>query len=187
MLAGPVVSAVFMRGAFSPTDAEMTARATAAYGLGVLGLTAARPLASAFFARQDAATPVKIAVFSLLAAQTMNAVFILILELGHVGLALSVGLSACLNSLVLLAVLIRRGWFVPRGGWGIFAFRVLAGIVVMSGVLLWLVPGADFWRDESEWVRAGAVLFWTCAGAGIYFAGAFVCGARISDFRARIG
>ena len=187
LLAAPIVYAVFARGEFSQADADMTSRAAVAYGVGVLGLTATRPLAAAFFARHDAATPVKIAVASLVAAQAMNAVFILGFGLAHAGLALSVGLAACLNAGTLLAVLIRRKWFAPRAGWGVFALRVLAGVVLMSALLLWAVPGADFWQSAADGPRALAALGWVGAGAGIYFFGAAVFGARISDFRARIG
>ena len=187
LLAGPIVSAVFMRGEFSQADADMTARAAVAYGVGVLGLTATRPLAAAFFARHDAATPVKIAVASLFAAQAMNAAFILGFDLAHAGLALSVGLAACLNAGTLLLVLIRRKWFVPRAGWGVFFLRVLAGIALMTALLLWAVPDANFWKTAADWPRALAALGWVGAGAGIYFLGAMAFGARIADFRARIG
>ena len=187
LLAAPLVSAVFMRGEFSQVDAEMTSRAVVAYGVGALGLTATRPLAAAFFARHDAATPVKIAVASLLAAQAMNAVFILGFGLAHAGLALSVGLAACLNAGVLLAVLIRRRWYVPPSGWGRLGAQTVAGVVLMAGLLVFGVPEGAYWETAGEWRRAFSALGWTAAGAGAYFAGAIIFGARIADFRARIG
>ena len=190
LLAAPIVSAVFTHGAFSETDADMTSRAVVAYGIGVLGLAATRPLAAAFFARRDAATPVKIAVAALVAAQAMNALFILGLGLAHVGLALSVGLSASANAATLLLVLVRRKWFAPAAGWGIFALRVLGALAAMSALLFFAAPGAEFWQGEnaaSSTARAAALLLLVCGGAGIYFLSVLALGGRISEFRMQIG
>jgi putative peptidoglycan lipid II flippase len=55
-------------------------------------------LAPGFYARQNIRTPVKIALFTLLATQAMNLVFVW--KLQHAGLALAIGLGACLNARV---------------------------------------------------------------------------------------
>ena len=190
LLAGPIVSAVFMHGEFSQADADMTSRAAAAYGIGIVGLAATRPLAAAFFARRDAATPVKIAVAALVAAQAMNALFILGLGLAHVGLALSVGLAASANAFVLLVVLVRRKWFAPAAGWGVFAARILCALAAMAALLFFAAPEVAFWRDENAvgvWSRALVLLALVGGGGGIYFLVAAALGARISEFRMRIG
>ena len=190
VLAAPIVSAVFMHGEFSQADADMTSRAAAAYGIGIVGLAATRPLAAAFFARRDAATPVKIAVAALVAAQAMNALFILGLGLAHVGLALSVGLAASANAFVLLVVLVRRKWFAPAAGWGIFAARILCALAAMAALLFFAAPEVAFWRDENAvgvWFRALVLLALVGGGGGIYFLVAAALGARISEFRMRIG
>ena len=187
LFAGPIVSAIFFRGAFSESDAAMTSRAVAAYGIGVVGLTATRPLAAGFFARRDAATPVKIAVVSLVSAQAMNGVFILGFGLAHVGLALSVGLAACLNAGLLLAVLLRRKWFVPRPGWGKFFAQTVAALAALAGILLAMNPDGSFWLESDSGIRAAATAGGVGVAAGIYFAVAAIFGVRISHFRARIG
>jgi putative peptidoglycan lipid II flippase len=69
-------------------------------------------LAPGFYARQDIRTPVKIALTVMIATQLLNLVFVPLFA--HAGLALSVGLGACVNALLLFIGLRRRGIFHPK-------------------------------------------------------------------------
>lgn len=80
----------------------MTHKAVMAYSCGLLGLIMVKVLAPGFYARQNIKTPVKIAVFALVMTQLMNVLFVFVLQLHHAGLALSIGLAACLNAGLLL-------------------------------------------------------------------------------------
>ena len=57
-------------------------------------------LAPGFYARQNVLTPVKIGIVTLVATQLMNLAFVG--PLRHAGLALAIGLGACLNAGLLL-------------------------------------------------------------------------------------
>ena len=109
VLATPILSVLFERGAFGPTDTAATAAALAAYAAGLPAFVLIKVLAPAFFARHDTATPVKVAV----AAMAVNLCLTLILMqfLAHVGIALATTMAGWLNALLLLALLIRRGYF----------------------------------------------------------------------------
>ena len=185
VLAMPLVAVLFLGGAFSRADAEMTAAAVRAYGFGVIGLAAVRPLAAAFFARQDFRAPLAAAVVALAVTQGLNAVLVWWFGWGHIGLALSVGLAACANSAVLFAVLWRRGWY--RGGGGgfglVFLGRLAAGLAAM-GVVLWLMERPDsFWLAAGWGARAAHLAATIGASAVVYFGVLRLVGVRPADFK----
>ena len=96
LLAVPLIATLFHHGAFNSDDVYQTQSALVAYSIGLVGLILVKVLAPGFYARQNIRTPVRIAVVSLVATQVMNLAFIGWLQ--HAGLALSIGLAACLNA-----------------------------------------------------------------------------------------
>ncbi|MCL4471385.1 MAG: murein biosynthesis integral membrane protein MurJ [Sulfuricella sp.] len=180
VLSVPLISTLFFYGKFSLHDLWMTREALLAYSLGLLGLIMVKVLAPGFYARQNIRTPVKIALFTLFATQLMNLAFIW--HLKHAGLALSIGLGACLNAGLLLYHLRRHGIYHPQAGWLKFFLQVAAALAAMTAVL-WFAVGA-----EEEWLKGGIVsrvahLSWTVvAGAAAYFAALALFGVRIKDF-----
>lgn len=184
LLALPLTATLFMHGAFDATDAQMTGRAVLAYAAGVAGLVMTRPLAAAFFARQDASVPVKAAFASMAATQLFNVIFVFALGLGHAGLALSVGLAAYVNAGVLFVILRRRGWYRPTAGWVIFGGRTAAALAVMSGTLWLAAPPGDYWLTAPAAERVLSLLGCVGAAAAAYFVSARLFGIRFAHFRA---
>ncbi|MBU1689577.1 MAG: murein biosynthesis integral membrane protein MurJ [Gammaproteobacteria bacterium] len=182
ILSVPLISTLFFYGKFTLTDLWMTREALLAYSLGLLGLIMVKVLAPGFYARQNIRTPVKIALFTLFSTQMMNIVFVFILDLKHAGLALSIGLGACLNAGLLFYHLRQHDIYHPQPGWLKFFLQVAAALAVMGGVL-WFAMGA-----EESWLKGGIVsrvvhLGWTVlAGAAAYFAALTLFGVRIKDF-----
>jgi putative peptidoglycan lipid II flippase len=105
VLARPIVALVFEHGRFSSFDTVQTANALAAYSLGLAGYGAVKVLSPAFYALNDARTPMVISLVSIAVNYAMNA--LLVGPLGHVGLAFSTSTVALINFL-LLAIFIRR-------------------------------------------------------------------------------
>ncbi|MFX5660487.1 lipid II flippase MurJ, partial [Acinetobacter baumannii] len=66
------------------------------------------------------------------------------LRASHAGLALSIGLGACLNALCLYLGLRRSQIYVPRPGWGLFLVRLTGALLVMAGVALWISGHFDW-------------------------------------------
>src|SRR3990170_1381691 len=131
VLGVPLVTTLFHYGEFAARDVWMTRQALAAYSAGLLGLILVKVLAPGFYARQNIRTPVKIAIVTLFATQAMNAV--LIMPLRHAGLALAIGLGACLNAGLLYRKLREHGIYQPQPGWPAFFLKVLAALAAMSG------------------------------------------------------
>ena len=130
MLSGPLIISLFDYGKFTVNDVLMTQKSVITYGIGLQAFMLAKILSSAFYAKQDLRTPVKIAFYSL----TLNMLFSLIFiwPLAHAGLALSSSLSSWVNVITLWIVLYRRGIFTTMEHWGRFALRILGANGVLA-------------------------------------------------------
>lgn len=183
LLAVPLVSTLFQHGAFSADDVMQTRSALVAYSVGLTGLILVKILAPGFYARQDVRTPVKIALITLAATQTMNLMFVVPLQ--HTGLALSIGLASLLNAGLLYRGLRRRGVYTPQPGWGPFILKIALALAVL-GTTLWFAMGtAADWLELDATSRALRLCAVVGAGVASYFATLFALGFRLHHFRRR--
>ncbi|HEU0290570.1 MAG TPA: murein biosynthesis integral membrane protein MurJ [Burkholderiales bacterium] len=183
LLAVPLVTTLFHYGAFGVEDVFATRRAVIAYSVGLVGLVMVKVLAPGFYARQDIKTPVRIALVTLAVTQLLN--FILIWPLAHAGLALAIGLGACLNAALLLRGLRRRDIYIPQPGWSLFTLKLALAVYAMAAVL-WLVAGSDAsWFAMAAAARAATLAWVVLLGAAAYFAALWLLGFRIADFSRR--
>jgi putative peptidoglycan lipid II flippase len=183
LLATPVVATVFHHGKFTADDVAATQAAVIAYSVGLLGLIIVKILAPAFYARQEISIAVRSSIASLVATQLCNAVLILGLRMpGHVALALSVGLGACVNALLLYAILLQRGYYRPQPGWPRFLVRVIVAALAMA-VVVWLLKGQDrSWLYVNNFTRTAWLLGLMLVGALVYFGTLAVAGWRPREF-----
>ena len=183
LLAVPLIATLFHHGAFTGEDVFHTRDALVAYSIGLVGLILVKVLAPGFYARQNIRTPVKIAVISLVATQAMNLAFIGWLQ--HAGLALSIGLAACLNAALLYRGLRRHDVYHPQAGWLAFSLKLLAALVVMGGAL-WFAGGTDAaWLTYPLAERLIRLTALVGLGGVTYFATLWALGFRLADFKRR--
>jgi putative peptidoglycan lipid II flippase len=174
---------LFNYGAFTADDARMTQHALVAYSIGLVGMILVKILAPAFYARQNITTPVKIGIVTLLATQLMNLAFIG--PLLHAGLALAIGLGACLNALLLYTMLRKRQIYTAQPGWPVFVLKVLAAVFFMA-VVLFTTMGEPAWWLAAGWQRkVPALLGLVVLGTAAYGACLFAFGFRPRDFSRR--
>jgi len=183
LLSVPVVTTLFEHGAFRPEDTMQTSAALRAYCIGIVGFIFVKVLASILFAHQDMITPVKISLAILAATQLMNAVFVLALGYGHVGLALSVGIAACMNALLLALSLRRRGMRVFLPGWGAFCAKVALGCAALAAAVAFANPEPLYWSESSPLGRVAMLGGLVALGAAAYFAALLAMGVRPGQFR----
>lgn len=184
-LSEALTATLFHYGKFDAQSVVMTSHALVAYGVGLIGLIVVKILAPGFYAKQDIKTPVKIAIGVLIATQLMNYLFVPFFA--HAGLALSIGLGACVNAGFLYWGLRHQQIYTPRPGWGTFILRLLGSLLLMAAVALW--SGAHF-----DWIalrahpllRLGALLLVLAACGITYFGTLMAMGFRFRDFK-RIG
>ncbi|MBU0594151.1 MAG: murein biosynthesis integral membrane protein MurJ [Gammaproteobacteria bacterium] len=180
MLAVPLISTLFYYGKFSAHDLWMTREALVAYSAGLVGLIMVKVLAPGFYARQNIRTPVKIAIFTLFATQLMNLAFVW--KLQHTGLALAIGLGACINASLLYYQLRRHQIFQPQSGWLVFLLKLGVALTVM-GATLWYVMGPQAaWLTGDILDRALHLSWVVIVGAGAYFAALGLLGFRPRDY-----
>ena len=183
LIAVPLITTLFHHGAFSANDVFMTRNALVAYSVGLLGLILVKVLAPGFYARQNIRTPVKIALLTLFVTQALN--LALIGWLRHAGLALAIGLAACLNAFLLYRGLRRHGIYQPQPGWALFCGKLALALLVM-GVTLWFCAGSNadwlHWKLMERLLRLGLLV---TLGASAYFATLWLSGFRLADFKRR--
>ncbi|MEW6676466.1 MAG: murein biosynthesis integral membrane protein MurJ [Pseudomonadota bacterium] len=183
VLATPLIATLFQYGEFGAHDLEMTRQALVAYSIGLVGIILVKVLAPGFYARQNIKTPVKIAIFTLLATQALNLVFIW--HLKHAGLALAIGLGACINAGILYYQLRKQGVFQPQPGWAVFLTKLAVALALM-GAGLWFAAGeTDLWLGYAFPWRLGHLAALVSGGMAVYFAALWAMGFRIADFRRR--
>jgi putative peptidoglycan lipid II flippase len=183
VLALPLIATLFQYGRFSEGDAWMTQRALVAYSIGLVGMILVKILAPGFYARQNVTTPVKIGILTLVATQAMN--FAFIVPLKHAGLALAIGLGACLNAAMLYFVLRRHHIYLPQPGWPVFLLKVLASVGFMAVVLYSTMGEARWWLAAPWQLKVPAVLGLTVLGSAAYGACLLAFGFRLRDFSRR--
>ena len=176
----PLAAVLYHYGKFTALDVLMTQRALAAYGVGLIGLILVKILAPGFYSRQDIRTPVKIGLLVLVATQLANLVFVP--WLGHAGLALSIGVGACLNAALLWLGLHRRG-ALPSSAWTKYLGQLCLALIPFSAVLFY-AASAHNWitLQATPWLRIGLLGAWLGAAAVIYFATLGLVGIRWQKF-----
>jgi putative peptidoglycan lipid II flippase len=182
VLAEPMIATLFHYGKFTDEAAAQSARPLIAYCAGLLGIILVKTLAPAFYAQQDIRTPVRIAIGVLIATQLMNWLFVPYLQVA--GLALSIGLGACLNAAFLYAGLRKRGIYHPAPGWTVFCAKLLVACALMAGAAWWGAQQIDWLGLQHHAVlRAGALLLLIGVCAVVYFAALLAMGFRLRDFK----
>jgi putative peptidoglycan lipid II flippase len=157
--AGPIIAALFQRGAFDAAASSASAAALIAYAAGLPAFVLVKVFAPAFFARGDTSAPVRIGVVSVAVNLALNLAFMNVL--GHVGVALATSIAAWVNGGLLVWLLVRRGHLVldrrcrrvlPRL---VLASAIMAAAVFAFGVAL---PGLG------NVLRAGLMILIGMAG-----------------------
>jgi putative peptidoglycan lipid II flippase len=141
-LGGPLTTLLYQHGHFTANDTLQTSRALAAYAVGLVCYSGIKVLVPAFYALGDTRTPLVASFIAVAVNFALNLFWMH--RLGHVGLALSTGLTAIFNFCQL--------WFWLRrkiGGFGgrrllSAGTRIFGASLLMGGGLfgfVWLTRG----------------------------------------------
>jgi len=106
VLAHPIVRVLFERGEFGPEATERTARVVIAFAGAVAAGCVTPTITRAFYAEQDARTPVRVSVFAVLANFVLN--LALVGPLQEAGLALATSISQVGQLVALYVIQARR-------------------------------------------------------------------------------
>jgi len=185
VIAGPLISALFERGAFTSADTRATAAALVIYGAGLPAFVLLKTVTPLFFAREDTRTPFRFALW----AMVINAGVAIGLAplLGYLAAALGTTVAAWAN----LALL----WGKARG-LGVAAEvdsasrRSLPRLVlcaVIMGVVVWalaLVTWPSLGEGPSRYFALAMLI---AVGGGVYAGAVLATGAlRVADLKASL-
>ena len=148
VLAEPIASGLFQRGAFGADDSRMVAAALVAIAAGLPGHVLEKLLAAISFSHDDTSAPMLTALCGLGAA-IIGAV-VLFPRFGHVGIAAAIASSAWVGALLLGAVVWRRGWLVMEKGTARRLAAILLSALVMGVVIAcaqWLIGWTSGWTS----------------------------------------
>ena len=98
VLGKEIIDILFVRGAFSQEDADITFYALVGYSLGLTGYALTRPFKSSFFAIGDMKTPLNSTVFGIVISITFAILLGFVLQWGIFGLALASSIGGFANA-----------------------------------------------------------------------------------------
>lgn len=170
LMSDPVIGLLYQRGKFTAADTVQTGAALKFYAAGLIAYACIKVLSPAFYALEHKWTPMVVSFISIGLNVVLNWQLTFRLGMGHRGLALSTGLSAIANFLMLYLLMRRAAGGMRTGALvGSFA-RILVAGAGLAGVCIagqhWLGP----WLDSESLVnRAWSLLAVIGAGAATYF------------------
>ncbi len=174
VLAEPIFSILFMRGAFTMADALASAYALRMYALGLCAVGISRILTQALYAMQQARSVVNIAWIALV----INVLFSVILmgPMQHAGIALASSVSVFLQIIILYRVLVGKG--VSAGKVSFVHYGKM--IAASAGMGICLIPfmAMQFWLEGCT-LKGVSLLFGAIiTGAASYFSLLWLMGFR---------
>lgn len=182
VLSEPILVTLFQHGQFDAHDVAKTKACLMAFSIGVCAFMLAKTLASGFYAKQNLKTPVRVAIICMLA----NIVFILVFwkfsHLESAGLALATSLAGLLNVLVLWILQIKKSYYKPVRGWGLFVFRMVFANGLM-GLVLWFIQSAFVWGQDRLMMHVLHLSALIVCGVLLYVGALWFTGLRLSDLK----
>ena len=174
ILAEPIIALIYQHGRFTAEATVHTAEALRFYAIGLVGYSAVKVLAPAFYALDKRNLPMVVSLFSIAVNFCLNWFFTLNLGLGHRGLALSTSLVAIINFLILYAMMRRytgrleTGAMIKTLAKLLVAGALLAGICLLAQHFIFALGGLTLWR------KAFGLLVTIAVGSAAFFGAAYL-------------
>jgi putative peptidoglycan lipid II flippase len=176
VLAQPILTTLFMYGRFEIDDVVMSGRALIAFAVGLPALILVKILASGFYARQNTATPARVAAASVGANIVLS--LALVYPLAHMGLALAISLAAFINAALLFRLLRKEGVYLPHDGWARLLLQVALASVAMALVTGWGAGDLASWAQAGVATRVLRLALLVALGVVVYIVVLLVLGVR---------
>lgn len=181
LMAEPILTVIFQRGAFTAETARMASYSLTAYAFGLWFFMLVKVLAPGFYSRQDTKTPVKFGIWCMVSNMVFN--LVLAVPYGYIGLAIATSLSAALNAGLLYQQLHRDGVYQLSAQTGGFLLRSFIACAVMGAVIVALDVGDAFYR--LSWLeQVGQVGLTIGAAVMTFLLCMLILGTRPGHFRA---
>lgn len=175
ILARPITSLIYERGAFGTEDVAMTSTALMFYSVGMLALAFCELLNKSFFAMHDSKTPMKTSMIGMVCNIALSVILSRLMGFG--GLALATALASVINAAALFIFMKRRQGRIFTSV-DLLNFGKIAAADVVMGIIVFFL-----YRTGGNLPYAKWILSFLCAGTGaaVYLA---VCGLlRVQELK----
>lgn len=172
VLAYPIISTLFQRGAFGENESNLVSQALMFYSMGLPSFVLVKVMEPSFFSRGDTKTPMKIAILCLINNVILNYVFY-ILEMGFIGIILASVFSTYLNLTLLITNLIRKKLFYFEKDFVKKLISILIPSIVMA-LTLHLLKQYFFIQDFNKIFELSMMIL---LGLIIYFMTSYFSGS----------
>ncbi len=184
-ISGPILHTVFEHGAFHAADTFAVTPAVMAFSTGLPAFALTKVFQPAFYAREDTATPMRFAIYSVV----VNIVASIVLSqfFGHVGIAMGTSLAAWTNAIQLYLRLRNNGLFIfDESARQRLPLMVLSAAFMAEILLgLYLLLEKSFATGSSSLVSVLGLTVLVISGIVSYFLACHFNGAlRFSELRA---
>ncbi|MEP6937697.1 MAG: murein biosynthesis integral membrane protein MurJ [Chthoniobacterales bacterium] len=175
ILAEPIISLIYQHGRFTASATAQTAAALRFYAIGLVGYSAVKVLAPAFYALDKRNLPMLVSLLSIAVNFCLNWFFTFHLGLGHRGLALSTSAVAITNFLLLYFMMRHYAGRLETGA----LLATFGKLLVAGAVLAGICFGAEWFFFPSVtalriWQKLLAVSVTIGAGAAAFFGVAYL-------------
>jgi len=184
LLAEPIIISLFHYGEMTAYDVQQCTKSLRGYALGLPAYILIKVLVTAYFAKKDMVTPVKIAVCALIINTILNV--LLMQYFGHTGLALATSIAAWFNvSMLFICLKISEEKFSREGIFN--CLRILIASVIMLFILVWCIPKTTFNLEVAFWLRFLYLFCLIVIGCLTYLVVSFVLGMNKSKINRLYG
>ncbi len=183
VLGKPIVGLIYERGEFDAFDTNMVAWALTAYSIGLAGYAAIKVLSPAFYALDDAKTPMYVSLASIAIHVVTSFGMMQLLSTvgqsaerpngyGHAGVALATSTVALVNFLALALLMRKRISGINGGEIGAAFLKILVASAAMSAVCYFSYLSLAGWLGEKTFVGRLIETFIPIAIGGVTFVAA---------------
>jgi putative peptidoglycan lipid II flippase len=166
VISTPIAIALFEGGAFSRASSTAVGMVLIAFGAGLPAFILNKVLTPAFFAREDTATPMRFAVFTLVIDLALA--ISLFFAFGVVGIAIGTAAAAWINTGLLVWALSARGHFQLDARTLDRLWRIAAASVVMGVALFGLLQLVGPWFDSGGLMKFAGLGVLCFGGLAVY-------------------
>lgn len=181
----PIVAALFEHGEFTHKDVIMTTAVLTAYALGMPAYVAVKVYSTAFWAKQDTVTPVKVAVACTLFNIGMALFLIYAGKAGVIGIAVATAMAGWLQIALMGRLLKRRGDLRFDAKLKANFIKIVTSCAAMAAYLYVMKAFISDWYLGEAVTHTGqilAVIVLVAGGAAVYAAGVTLTGVvKIGD------
>jgi putative peptidoglycan lipid II flippase len=183
VIAAPVITVMFERGAFGPAETRATWHALVAFAVGLPAFVLAKLIAPSFYANHDTKTPFKIALVCIVVNLAFN--LLLMVPLRHVGMALATSIAGWVNVLLMVRILKKRAWLVVERRLVVQLAKIIGCCLIMMVALMGLSDLVAPYFLHGEIVRFAALCILCASGLATYLLAAFLLNVSGAQVRVR--